>query len=287
MLSRVMRNMALPVLVVAVAVVCSCARTRTNTYEIEVTGPTESERVRLLLDGREIAAFPGYKGKATVSLDEVTPFPNAHPPAALTAEFFGPDGWTIATASIYSRAPEWIESELAKGATLPLEITIGEPDPGTPLRVYVDNRGSKQAAKIALGQAERRVAAGEAKLLTFIAPTKNEGTRVRVDGAEVGRVSVPKLEPIDEEQRKYGPRKSSCWLVDVSGQHVYRQRVVVYQERQFSYTTQFKPDAGTTLQSARLHEIPNHQIDYFLLSAPSMVMSQDLGVSRLELVDVK
>jgi hypothetical protein len=253
---------------------------RTNNYALEITGPTESERVRLLLDGREIAAFPGYKGKATVSLDEVTPFPNAHPPAALTAEIFGPDGWTAAAATIESRAPEWIESELAKGATLPLEIHVDRPEMSAPLHVYVDNRGRTQRAQIALGHAERSVAAGEATLLKFLSPTKDEGTQLRVDGVEVGRVHLQKA-------TKPGEIEQICWLVDVSGKHVYRRRVVVYQERHFSYTMQFKQDEGTTLKSARLHEIPHSQIDHFLSSAPSMVMSQDLGVSRLELVDVK
>ena len=55
--SRVMRGVALIAATVAMAVVCGCGRTRTNTYALEITGPTESERVRLLLDGREIAAF--------------------------------------------------------------------------------------------------------------------------------------------------------------------------------------------------------------------------------------
>ena len=74
-LLRCLRVVAL--IAVVIAVVGGCGRTRTNTYEVEVHGPFESERVRLLLAGREIAAFPGFTAKTIVSFDEVTPFPNA------------------------------------------------------------------------------------------------------------------------------------------------------------------------------------------------------------------
>jgi hypothetical protein len=54
------------------------------------------------------------------TLAEATPFPNARPPVTLKAEIFGPDGWIAAVATIESRGPEWIETELATGATLPV-----------------------------------------------------------------------------------------------------------------------------------------------------------------------
>lgn len=277
-LLRCLRVVAL--IAVVIAVVGGCGRTRTNTYEVEVDGPFESERVRLLLAGREIAAFPGFTAKTIVSFDEVTPFPNARPPVALKAEIFGPDGWIAAVATIGSRTPEWIESELARGETLPIRIYVERPELNRSLLVYVDNRGRTQTTQIALGQAQRSVAAGEATLLKFLGPARDEGTRLRVDGVEVGRVHLQKA-------TKPGEIENICWLVDVSGQHVYRRRVVVYQERYVSYGSPVKQDPGTILKSLRLHEIPHYQIDHFLSSAPSMVSSQEASVSLVELVDAK
>lgn len=279
--SKTLRTAAVAALAIALVGSAGCGRTRSNAYALEITGPIESERIRLLLDEREIANFAGYTATVNVSLDERTPFPNAKPPAALKAEFFGPDGWTASAATIDSRDwPEAIESKLAKGETLPLAIHVERPELTRSLLLYVDNRGRKQAAKITLGLAERSVAAGEATRLNFLAPTRDEGRQLRVNGVEVGRLRPEKATTPDEGEQ-------ICWLVDVSGQHVYRRRIVVFQERVFSYTAPYKKDPGTILKSARLYEIPNHLIDYFLEGAPSSIMSPDLGVTRLELVDLK
>jgi hypothetical protein len=276
MLSRRLRVVAL--VAAAIALLGGCSRPRTNHYELEITAPVESERVRVQLDGHDLATFDGFMAKSIVSLDEKTPFPNAQPPAALTAQILGPDGWTEAVASIGTRTPEWIESELAKGAMLPLRVYVDRPQRIQSILLYVDNRDRTLETKIALGQAERMVAAGESTLLNFLGPTRDEGTVVRVDGVEVGRVRLRKVQNPDSVEE-------ICWLVDVSGQHVYRRRVVVYQERYVSYGSPVKEDPGTILKPSHLHEIPHYKIDDFLSPAPSMVSSQDPSVSRVELVD--
>lgn len=280
---------AVALIVIAVVLAGGCARTRTNTYTLDISVLGEAERVRLLLDGREIAVVTGSPGKTTVSLDEKTPFPIANPRAPLTAEVFSPDGWLPADAVIVAmNFKEAIEKALASGEVVPIEILVTPPEPSASLRLYVDNRGRKEAVKISLGQAERSVAADAAILLTFRAPARDEGTPVRIDGVDIGRVSAQKVDKSeDEEQRKYGPKDERCWLVDVSGKHVYRRRDVVFQERVFSYSAPYKRDPGTILKSAQLYEIRNYQIDYFLENAPASIISQDLGVRRLELVDLK
>ncbi len=90
MLLKSMRIAAL----IAVALVAACGgeQTRTNTYVLDISGPPEADRLRLELNGRELATLSGSQGTRTVSLDEPTPFPTAKMPGALKAEIFGPDG---------------------------------------------------------------------------------------------------------------------------------------------------------------------------------------------------
>lgn len=268
---------------VALALGVGCGRTRTNTYEIEVSGPLEAERVRVQLDGREIAAFPGFESKIMLSRDEATPFPYAKPPLALKAEIFGPDGWTATPARIdLSRWPDSVERDLAAGIVVPLQIYVEQPEPNLPLYLYVDNRGQAQATRIALGHAERTVAAGQAAPLRFLRPTSDEGTVVRVDGVEIGRVRIQKASrPEDMEQLS--------WLADVSGKHAYRQRAVVFHDRRFANMDPYKKDEVTVLKSARFYQIPRDKIDYFLEPAPSSIAGPDLDLSyaRIELLDAK
>jgi hypothetical protein len=98
----------------------------------------------------------------------------------------------------------------------------------------------------------------------------------------VGRVQVQKATRPDEIE-------PVCWLIDVTGRRTYRQRTVVYAQRLHGYGMPYKKDPGTTLPSAKLHKIPNRQIDFFLEAAPSSIVSvsPDLGVSRLELTDAQ
>lgn len=259
-----------------------CGRTRTNNYLVEVTAPTESERVRVQLDGREIAAFAGFESKTPVSRNETTPFPLAKPPLALKGEIFGPDGWIAAETTIDSRAPEWIERELATGVVLPIRIYIRRPDVNPPLYVYVDNRGQGQASRIALGQAERTVAAGEASALRFLSPTSDAGTVLRVDGVEIGRMHRQTATQFDQMEQ-------ISWLVDVSGKHRYRQRAVFYLDRRFINMVPPKKDEIVILKSARLYSFPTVEINYFLEAAPSSISGIDLDLSklRIELLDAK
>lgn len=268
-------------LALAMAVSTGCGRKQTNTYEIEFTAPTESERVRVQFDRREIASFPGFELTMTLSRDEATPFPYEKPPLALKAEIFGPDGWVEAPARIeLLRSPESVERDLAAGIMLPLRIYIEKPSQNFPLYVYVDNRGQAQETRIALGQAERVVAAGKATKLIFLRPTSDQGKILRVGGVEVGRVHVPAQADID---------KQTSWLVDVSGQHTYRQRAVFYHDRRSLYSVPYKKDDVKILRSARLYSIPKLQIDYFLEHADSSIAGPDLDLSmaRIEVLDVK
>jgi len=266
---------------IAVALVTACdgEQTRTNTYVLDVSGPPEADRLRLQLNGRELVALAGSQGTQTVSLNESTPFPVAKKPGALKAEIFGPDGWIAANAEAEEYAPEWIEEKLAKGESLPLKIRISFPV-RAPLHVYVDNRERAQATLISLGQAERRVEAGTAVPLLFLSPKTEAGTRLGVDGFEIGRVRLQKEKEPEGDDR-------FCWLVDVTGQHTYRLRVAAYRQSADIQATPMPKDTETLLKTLRLHEIPYRQINFFLTSAPLMIRSPNAGESRIELVDIK
>jgi len=116
--------------------------------------------------------------------------------------------------------------------------------------------------------------------LLFLNPKTEAGTRLGADGVEVGRVRPQKVEKPEDNDR-------FCWLVDVSGQHTYRLRVVAYRQSADLPSQPRPKNEEIRLKPTRLHEIPYRQIHFFLTGAPPVISSPNIGESRIELMDIK
>jgi len=201
----------------------------------------------------------------------------------LTGRVRLPCGWREISVKV-GKPPTAEEFRAARRQGEPLKLSaqlshVGEA-PAT-FHLYLDNRGGA-AAELALGEHRVTLPADRTDELEVVAPDCSEGTRVKLNGQEIGKVPVGQPNP--NRQLTYyslgtpddsieGDNAAVVFFLDASGQRCYRLTEKNYSPGGSSPFGGFwaGPADPVYLRRKFLHRLPPTQIDYYFEKAPDQI----------------
>lgn len=204
---------------------------------------------------------------------------------AIAAEMLTPDGWKPAgRVQPDTFAPEWEEKEVQAGRPVEIGVLIlaGQQAQDSRTTLVIDNR-NHAAVKIRLGELRLDIAEGKVWQEQIPGPTTPEGSVVRVDDREIGRIST--LAEV-EKRRTSGNVQSfelPWWLIDPGGSRTYSRRLVLYVPVGSFQTA--SPPEKVRIEPAFLHDLGFMNGVSLFTPAPSTTTSTSGYDSRHEILD--
>jgi hypothetical protein len=178
-------------------------------------------------------------------------------------------GWQPAKIEMHPPSRYEIEQARKEKRSIPLVAYLDFERPSwQEVTVLMDNR-SGPAARLAVGEFERPVAAGDAGRFTFpYWPHCDQATELRLNGESIGKI----------EEDSSTPGTAHPLLLDTSGAHCY-----VYEWQTYgAFPSPSGGHAQQTYKPQRLRSLSSH-VDYFLRPLPSVEYSTNSVVQKSSL----
>jgi hypothetical protein len=252
-------------------------RPKQVTFRLDVrplTDPTPA--LRLLADGREVGVFT-QAASVTIPSRAHRSFDPAAMAPKLTAQAMSPCGWRDVSVHVDNVPPadELRAAELAR-RELPLRVAPGYLESNT-VAFWADNGGGPER-RLAIGQMEIKIPAGERREYSLPVADCAEGLAVTLDGEKVAELPPAVVKKGFDQGSSYSlghpdvdESVSRVFLLDTSGARCYRITERKYGKPGEDYFGFAPGETSMTYRRKHLHRLMPTEVHFFLEKAPKNI----------------